>query len=422
MTGRVALCKHGWLERIAKQGTPVPRLILPLFMMVMLIDGYDLAALPLALPYLVGDMGVEPSAFSGALSAVLLGLGVGALLIGPLGDRFGRRMLIVSSLIMIGVATVGTGFSASITDFTLWRFLTGVALGACLPNVTAYTAEIAQPERKATTLAVISAGIAVGGILAGLVTPLLVSAGGWQLIFYVAGFFIFILAGALFLALPAKRVQDDQMIAAPALRGSILAPLSPRYLFATAIFVGLYTVNAFILYMIVSWLPYLLTQAQLSPDAASQLTAFFQGGGLAGGLAISWFIDRGRRVAAFTIAYGLAIAAFFATGAATGDALLWALLLLIIGGGVSGAHLAIMALSASFYSQEVFSSAIGLAVAVARIGAIAGPLVGGMLVARDLAPQSYLLLCAAPILVCVALVAISVRVRKADEKDVVTPR
>ncbi|PQA86082.1 MFS transporter [Hyphococcus luteus] len=391
------------------------RLILPLFFMVMMIDGYDLAAMPLALPYLVEAMGVEPSAFSTALSAVLLGLGVGALLIGPLGDRFGRRLLIVSSLALIGAATIGTGFSASITEFVIWRFFTGLALGACLPNITAYTAELAPPERKATSLAVISAGISIGAILAGLITPALVKLGGWLAIFHAAGAFILVLAAALFAALPKTQAPASENEAAPAARGSILAPLSPRYLPATAVFVGLYTVNAFILYMIVSWLPHLLTTDGLSADAASQLTAFFQGGGLAGGLVISWFIDRGRRVYAFTIAYALVIAAFFATGAAAGSAFLWSVLLLVIGGGVSGAHLAIMASSASFYPQSVFSSAIGLAVAVARIGAIAGPLAGGALVARDFAPQPFLLVCGAPVLICIAIVMASARVKKAEE-------
>lgn len=395
------------------------RLILPLFFMVMMIDGYDLAAMPLALPYIVKDMGIEPSALSGALSAVLVGLGAGALLIGPLGDRYGRRLLIVSSLALIGVATVGTGFSSSITEFVFWRFLTGLALGACLPNITANTAELAPPEKKATTLAFISAGIAIGGILAGIITPMLVAAGGWPLIFYGAGAFIFVLAGVLFITLPAGRLQADIETAVPVARGSVLAPLSPRYLLATTVFVGLYTVNAFVLYMIVSWLPHLLTKAELSLDASSQLTAFFQGGGLVGGLIISWFIDRGRRVASFTIGYVLVIAAFYATGAATGNAMLWALLLLVIGGGVSGAHLAIMALSASFYPPYLFSSAIGLAVAVARLGAIAGPLIGGALVARDYTPQSYLLVCSAPVLVCMAFAALSGRVKKADGDGVI---
>ncbi len=391
------------------------RLVLPLFFMVMMIDGYDLAAMPLALPYLIESMEVEPSAFSGALSAVLLGLGVGALLIGPLGDRFGRRTMIVSSLAFIGAATAGTGFSSSITDFVIWRFLTGLALGACLPNITACTAALAEPGKRATTIAIISAGISIGAILAGLITPLLVRLGGWPMIFYAAGFFIFLLAAALFVVLPSNEELAGKEETAPALRGSILAPLSQRYLPATAVFVGLYTVNAFVLYMIVSWLPHLLTTAGLSLDASSQLTAFFQGGGLVGGLAISWFIDRGRRVAAFTIAYGLVIAAFIATGAASASVMLWAALLLIIGGGVSGAHLAIMALSASFYPQHVFASAIGLAVAVARIGAIAGPLIGGALVARDYAPQSFLLVCAAPVLVCIVIVVLSARVKRAGE-------
>ncbi|WP_375203347.1 MFS transporter [Hyphococcus sp.] len=389
------------------------RLILPLFFMVMMIDGYDLAALPLALPYLVKEMDVAPSAFSGALSAVLVGLGAGALLIGPLGDRFGRRLLIVASLTLIAAATIGTAFSSTITEFVAWRFFTGLALGACLPNVTACTAEFALPDRRAATIALISAGISIGAITAGLITPLLVRLGGWELIFYAAGAFILVLAVALFLAMPATDATSRKSDDAPATRGSILAPLSPRYLPATALFVAFYTLNVFVLYMIASWLPHLLTVAKLSLDASSQLTAFFQGGGLVGGLLISWFIDRGRGVAAFLIVYGLAIAAFWAAGAAGASFAIWAGLLLFIGAGASGAPLAIMALSSSFYPAHVYSAAIGLAVAIARLGAIAGPLVGGALVAREYAPQFFLMICAAPLIVCMALAALSARIKKA---------
>lgn len=397
-----------------REGRAMARLILPLFFMAMMIDGYDLSAMPLALPYLVKEMELAPSMFSGALSAVLAGLGAGALLIAPLGDRYGRRLLIIPMLALLGAATIGTGFSASVSEFVVWRFLTGLALGACLPNVTAYTAELAPLKRKATTLAVISAGIGIGGVIAGLVTPSIVALGGWPLIFHAAGFFILSLAGALYLVLPKSPAPVNEAGSAPATRGSVLAPLSPQYLPATAVFVSLLTVNAFVLYMIVSWLPHLLTKAQLSIDAASHLTAFFQGGGIAGGLMISWFIDRGRRAAAFTIAYALVIAAFFATGAATANALLWAGLLLVIGGGVSGASLSIVALGASFYPSNLFSSALGLAIAIARLGAIAGPLVGGALVARDLSPQAYLMVCSGPLLVCITIAILSARVKRAD--------
>jgi AAHS family 4-hydroxybenzoate transporter-like MFS transporter len=359
-------------------------------------------------------MDIAPSAFSGALSAVLVGLGAGALLIGPLGDRFGRRVLIVGSLLLIAAATIGTAFSSTISEFVIWRFLTGAALGACLPNVTAATAEVAAPQRRAATIALISAGISIGAITAGLITPLLVRLGGWQLIFHGAGVFILLLAAVLFFVMPASEAATEKAESVAATRGSILAPLSARYFPATALFVAFYTLNVFVLYMIVSWLPHLLTTAKLSLEASSQLTAFFQGGGLVGGLLISWFIDRGRGVLAFMVAYGLAITAFVGTGGAGASALIWAGLLAVIGAGASGAPLAIMALSSSFYPAHVYSAAIGLAVAVGRLGAIAGPLVGGRLVEQEYSPQSFLLICAAPLLACMALAALSPRVKKAD--------
>lgn len=116
-----------------------PRLIVSLFLcgLVLFIDGYDLAALPLALPHIATALDIAPARFGFALSAVLLGLGVGAVLLAPLGDRFGRRRTIILSVICIGLLTMATATGTSIGGFIVWRLLTGLALGACLPNVTA---------------------------------------------------------------------------------------------------------------------------------------------------------------------------------------------------------------------------------------------------------------------------------------------
>ena len=179
-------------------------LILSLFLctLVMLIDGYDLAALPLALPYILQSWDGEAASFGPALSAVLLGLGAGALLLAPLGDRHGRRKLIIASLLAVALFTIGTGFSSSIGEFTFWRLMTGTALGACLPNVTALVAELAPKRRRAGIIVFVSCGVSLGAAGAGLVVPWLVSLGGWQMIFYMSGFVTLLIVLLLYLILP----------------------------------------------------------------------------------------------------------------------------------------------------------------------------------------------------------------------------
>ncbi|WP_309229201.1 MFS transporter [Novosphingobium sp. NBM11] len=156
------------------------RAFLPLLLcaLVMCIDGYDLYALPLVVPHLSAQLGVPPQSFGVALSAVLLGLGLGAVLIAPIGDRVGRRPVILTASALMAFTSLGTAAGGTVTGFALWRLATGLSLGACLPNVTALVAELAPPGKSARTLTVVSMGISAGGIVAGLLAPPLIAAGG----------------------------------------------------------------------------------------------------------------------------------------------------------------------------------------------------------------------------------------------------
>jgi AAHS family 4-hydroxybenzoate transporter-like MFS transporter len=183
-------------------------------------------------------------------------------------------------------------------------------------------------------------------------------------------------------------------------RLSMLAPLAPRHRFATFVFAGLYTLNAFALYMLQSWLPTILPLAGFALAQGARLTALLQLGGLIGGLLLSFFLDRNKTVAALAGAYALVALALAAFGVVPPTPAGWGVLLLIVGGGIAGAHLAIMAVGTSFYPPHMLSTAIGLAVAVARLGAIAGPFVGAALIDAGFGAESFLLAMLVPVLLC----------------------
>jgi AAHS family 4-hydroxybenzoate transporter-like MFS transporter len=377
--------------------------------LVMIIDGYDLQAMPLAVPHVVRGWGVEPSGFGVALSAVLVGLGAGALFLGPFGDRLGRRPVVLVSTAAIALATLGTATAGSLAEFAIWRLLTGAALGACLPNVTALVAELAPRHRRAGLLVITSCGVSLGGMAAGFVAPSLVGLGGWQMIFTVSGIGTLGLVALLFLWLPespkfvaarAELVAGGAASAEP--RGSVLAPLARAHRFATFVFAGLYMVNALALYMVSSWVPTILPQAGFSLAEAARMAGLVQGGGLVAALALSWFLDKSWTVAGLMGGYLLVAACLVAFSLTPPAPLSWGSLLLVVGGGIAGAHLALMAVGTSFYPPWILSSAIGIAVAVARIGAIAGPMLGAWLIAEGASPQTFFLVLMIPVLVCAA--------------------
>lgn len=382
--------------------------ILLLCAAVMLTDGYDLAAMPLAVPYVSRDWGMAPALFGPAIAAVLVGLGAGALLLAPFGDRLGRRPMIAGGLLMLGLATLGTASAGSLWHFLIWRLLTGLALGICLPNVTALVAETVPPSVRAGAMTAVSCAVPIGGVIAGFLGGPLATTGGWHALFVAPGLLTLLLSAAALAWLPRTRPPAPGQRA----RLPLLAPLARPYWRASAIFIGLYTCNALILYMLSSWLPTLLPRTGFSIADAARLTALTQAGGLAGGLAISLLLDRGLQVASLLGAYLLAIAALVCAGFVDAQWWLWAALLFIVGIGTSGTHLALMAVGTSFYPSSMLSTAIGLAVAVARLGAIAGPLLGAMLIERQVAPDLFLRIVALPLALCVLGVLLIPTVRR----------
>ncbi|WP_147367484.1 MFS transporter [Aurantiacibacter xanthus] len=389
-----------------------PLLPLAICAAIMLLDGIDLAAMPLALPHVAAEWSVAPERLGFVLSAVLIGLGAGAFLLAPYGDKYGRRVMIVSGLGLLAVSTLGTALSGSITALFVWRFATGLGLGICLPNVTAMTAEIAPRHFRAGAMTAISCAVPVGGLLAGLIAPVLVERWGWHSLFVGPAILTGLLVLAALLWLPSSQHAQD---APPVTRAPMLAPLTRPYWRASAVFIGLYTTNALVLYLLSSWLPAILPDVGFTLADAARLTAFTQAGGLIGGLGLAFFLDRGKTVATLLAAYAAAIAALVAIGFVAPQFWVWAAAMVVVGLGSSGTHLALMAVGASFYPPAMLSTAIGLAVAVARVGAVAGPLVGAALLGWGFDVQQFLLAATVPLALCALGVLLVPTVRKPAE-------
>src|SRR6187399_938826 len=178
--------------------TPARRVLsLVLLGGVFVMEGYDIAAMSIAVPRLEGALGLAPANFGWVFTALLIGLGLGGAVIAPLGDRFGRRALIFGGCLATGLATLATATSTSISEFLAWRLVTGFALGACLPNVSALSAELAPERLRATIMAVVSAGIPLGLAIAGLLAPQIIAAAGWHGLFLAPGTVAVVLAVAM---------------------------------------------------------------------------------------------------------------------------------------------------------------------------------------------------------------------------------
>src|SRR5258705_984434 len=145
--------------------------VLVLCGLIITLDGYDIQTLALTVPTLMGEWGLARPEFTLALTASLLGYAVGAAFIAGLGDRFGRRQILILAALVMGIGSMGTGYVDNLPELVIWRFLTGIGFGTSVPNCTAITSEYVPAARRAVLITLMFAGVAFGALVAGLVAP-----------------------------------------------------------------------------------------------------------------------------------------------------------------------------------------------------------------------------------------------------------
>jgi MFS transporter, AAHS family, 4-hydroxybenzoate transporter len=395
--------------------------------LVVLLDGFDLQTMALAVPSLSEEWGAESAAFSFALSAALIGMLLGSAIVAPLGDRVGRRPVLIAGMVAVGGASLLTGLAANPTELSVWRFVTGLGLGMSLPNATALTSEYVPLRSRVLLISLMYCCVALGALIAGFLAPALIDAFGWRSIFVVGGILPLVVAGVLVVAIPeslrllvARRPGDPRipLIAARFLPGidpatlvaratdrvekpNVCALLAPTYRARTILLWMTFALNLFILFVLVSWLPTVLSDAGWTRAQALRGSVMNQAGGIVGGLVIAWLIDRGRVIPAMIGGYvivAIALSLFLVVPSTVPS---WVSLLLLVGAGVSGGQVALNAMSVLFYPPGLRATGSGWANTLGRMGALLAPFAGGLVLQRlDLEPVQQLSLIAVPVLLC----------------------
>jgi len=413
--------------------TPLQALVAVLSGCVMLVDGYDIQVMALAVPAVAHEWSLTPAHFSYALSAVLLGMSVAAAFLAPLGDRFGRRTMLMGAMTLIGLATALTATAASPLEFVLWRLATGIGLGISIPNCNAWTAEYVPMRTRATVLVAMNAAIGIGAFCAGFIAPAIFAHWGWRGAFVLGGAAPLLIGVLIFAAAPeslkfliVRRPRDPRIPVilariAPDLDGtgpfeSPLAPprsgwslaqlLDSTYRRRTLTLWGLVAANLFVLYVLISWLPTLLNSAGWPLAAALRAAALLQAGGVVGGLVLSLFVSRGRTRAALIVGYTTAAVCFALFRGASPA--LGLLAVALIGMGTSGTQLALNALSTAYYPPAIKATGMGWAGVIGNVAAFAAPIAGGWAIERGFSAVNILAMLSAPALAC-ALGVLAVR-------------
>jgi AAHS family 4-hydroxybenzoate transporter-like MFS transporter len=373
--------------------------------LVAVCDGFDTQAIAFVAPAIAKQWDVPAAEFGPIFAAGLVGLALGAFLFGSAADRFGRRAVILLCVALFGVSSLLTTRADGMTELAIWRVLTGLGLGGVLPNLISLTNEAASPRLKNTLVMVMFCGFPLGATIGGLVSAPLIEANGWQSVFILGGVLPLLLLPVLVRRLPSESgpAETPPQTAAAALpRGSIAELFRHRRAVPTLLIWTAFFCNLLVMYLLVNWLPSLLSLVGTSLSVATLSTAMLNLGGIAGALVLSRFLARGDGLLVLSCAFVAGALALVLIARADGNVAAMLTGAALAGTIIVGGQIAMNAVTASYYPDHIRATGVGLALGVGRIGSIVGPLVGGLLLGAGWTGTSLVMFAVLPTLLAAA--------------------
>lgn len=372
--------------------------------LVAVCDGFDTQAIAFVAPVIAKQWAIPPADFGPIFAAGLLGLALGAFLFGNAADRFGRKAMVLLCVTLFGISSLFTIRSEALAELALWRGLTGLGLGGVLPNLISLTNEAASHRLKNSLVMLMFCGFPLGATIGGLVSAPLIEAMGWKSIFILGGALPLALLPALFLGLPGRieAVQANALSEATLPKGSISELFRHRRAVPTLLIWSAFFCNLLVMYLLVNWLPSLLSLIGTSLSVATLSTAMLNLGGIVGALVLSRLLSQGDGLLALCSAFAMGALALILI-ATSGDNVAAMLSSAALAGTIIvGGQIAMNAVTASYYPEYIRATGVGMALAIGRIGSIVGPLVGGLLLGAGWTGTSLVMFAVLPTLLAAA--------------------
>jgi AAHS family 4-hydroxybenzoate transporter-like MFS transporter len=383
------------------------RVVILCFLIVFL-DGLDTAAMGFIAPALSAEWGIDRASLGPVMSAALIGMVFGALGSGPLADRFGRKVVLVVAVFLFGLFSLLSAYSSNIDQLLILRLLTGLGLGAAMPNATTLLSEYTPERLKSLLVTSMFCGFNLGMACGGFVSAKLIPAIGWHSLLMLGGILPLILTVVLMIWLPeSARFLVVRNLGVDRIR-KVLAPISRQEVNAAkdfsvpeqktvrsrnvlkVIFSGTYSAGTLLLwltyfmglvivYLLTSWLPTLMRDSGASMEQSAFIGALFQFGGVLSAVGVGWAMDKYNPHKVIGCAYFLAGVFAWLVGQSLGNVAVLATLVLLAGMCINGAQSAMPSLAARFYPTQGRATGVSWMLGIGRFGAILGAWAGATL-------------------------------------------
>jgi AAHS family 3-hydroxyphenylpropionic acid transporter len=350
--------------------------------LVMLLEGFDIQAMGIAAPVLMPLLKLDPVQAGEIFSGGQVGVVLGALIGGGLSDLWGRRNILLISVLVFGLFSISTNFAFDFQTLMGARVLTGLGLGMAMPNVIGLAIEAAPARHRVKAVTAIMAGMPLGGAAVAAFATAFMHNFGWKSLFYLGGAIPLALT-LLVAALPnTRRTKEAATHAKP---GLISALFGGRRALSTLLLWVVFFLTSSVLYMMLNWLPSLMISRGFDLEVAHLSSLVFNLVSVAGTLLMGWIVDRFGYKWAMPLAYSGFLAGI--CGMAFTNSVEP---LLISAGAVGffllGAQYSLGGVSPMYYPPAARGLGTGAAIAVGRIGSITGPLMAGFILKTGLGP------------------------------------
>lgn len=396
----------------------------------LIFDGYDLVVYGTVVSTFLRDpshIGAVDPALAGALgSYALLGVLVGALVAGSIGDFLGRRKMMLGAYAWFSVGMAITAFTHTATTFGIFRFVTGLGVGVLLATTAALVSEFAPKGKKNLCNAITYSGVPLGSLAAAALAILLLEHIGWRGMFLIGALpFVTLLPLAIWkmpesvawlvsrgridearavaertgvempaVAVTAQVVEDSGRAGYRGLFGDFLVP---------AVLIGLMSATGLLLvYSLNTWLPELMLRAGFNAKGSLSFLLVLNGAAAIGPIIVARFADRFGAKPIVAASFLLGAAAIMALTLKLPLAALLAIVALV-GVGTSGTQTLIYGFVANYFPTRVRGAGVAWCAGFGRLGGVGGPLIGGLLIAAGLSIDTIFFVLAGLALVGVAL-------------------
>ena len=408
-------------------------LIFALCFLVVLLDGFDTAAIGYIAPSLIGEWGVSKPALAPVLSAALFGLAAGALSAGPLADRFGRKGVLTVSVLVFGAASLASAFAGSLDQLTVLRFVTGLGLGAAMPNAVTLTSEYCPDKQRSMLTNAMFCGFPLGAAFGGFLAAWMIPHWGWRSVLLLGGVVPLVLAVVMLLVLPesvrymvakgqpAERIRRvlarisataasasafvlAEKQAGPAASSGLALVLGRSHRVGTFMLWLAYFMGLVIVYGLVNWMPVLFKEAGVPAGQAAVIAALFQLGGV-GAIFVGLLMDRWNANLIIAAGYFLTSLGVAFIGQVLGGGVGMLVASVFVAGLLmNAAQSSMQALAAEYYPTECRASGVSWMLGIGRFGGIAGSFLVAELSRRHLElPQVFMVVAIPGVIAALAL-------------------